>query len=102
MGGVLAAKLDVGGHSRVGGVYARVIDVQVPDNFAISSARRKMRGALPAVRTKVMGRFTEPRWARPRRTVAIGVAIGAGVGIAVVFISDLLRPLVERMRGAPG
>jgi len=96
--GVFGVELDVGKHSRVGDAYACVIDVQVPDGFDTRAARRRIRRELPDVRIKMMWRFCESWWARHRWSVAIGV----GVGIALMFVAELLRPLIARMREALG
>jgi len=83
---------------RVGGAYACVIDVQLPDAFAIHAAKRRLEEALPNVRIKMMERFRESLWARHRW----GVAVGIGAGLAVALIVELLRPLAARLREALG
>jgi len=100
--GVFGSELDISDNSRVGNVHACVIDVRVPDGFEVRAARRRIREELPAVRIKIIERFRESWWARPRWAIAIGAGVGIGVGVALVFISELLRPLVERMREALG
>lgn len=100
--GVFNAELNIGAHSPVGDVFACVIDVQAPDRFEISAAKRRIRKELPNVRIKMMERCREPRLARPGRHIGAGIAIGIAAGIAMALIPGPLRPLAGRMRGAPG
>jgi len=53
---------------------------------------------MPTVGMKIMERYHESWWARRRWTMAVGI----GVGIALVFIAELLRPLTAHLRGAFG
>lgn len=98
MEGAFGAELDISSNSRVGDACACVTGVQVPDGFDTRAARRKIKRALPAVRIKMMWRFHESRWARRRG----GIAIGVGIGLAMILVAELLRPLAARMREALG
>jgi len=87
-------KLELGEHRRVGGARARIIDVRVPDGFALYVVQRRLEDALPTVAIRMLERFPGSWWARHRW----GIAIGIGVGLAVALIVELLRPLAARLR----
>jgi len=87
-------KIEVGEHERMGGAGACIIDVRVPDGFALYVVQRRLEDALPSVRIKIMERFCESWWRRHRWSIAIGI----GVGLAVALIVELLRPLADRLR----
>jgi len=91
-------KMEVGEHERMGEAGACIIDVRVPDGFALYVAQRRLESAMPTVRIKIMERFRESWWARHRW----GIAIGIGGGLAVALIVELLRPLLARLREALG
>jgi len=88
------ARLEVSEHRRVGAAKACIIDVRVPDNFALHATQRRLERALPAAGIKALERFPGSWWARHRW----GIAIGIGVGLAVALIVELLRPLAARLR----
>ena len=87
-------KLDVGEYAGIGGAHAYVIDVQVPDSFALHKVQRRLEEALPSVRIKMLERFRESWWRRHRWDIAIAI----GGGIAVGLIVDLVRSSAERFR----
>ncbi len=87
-------RLEIGDHKLVGEADACIIDVRVPDGFALHAVQQRLEGAMPTVRIKMMERFAGSWWERHRWNIAIAV----GGGIAVALIADLLRPAVARLR----
>jgi len=92
------ARLDAGDHRLVGNAEACIIDVLVPGGFDLRQAQHRLEEAMPTVGIKIMERYHESWWARRRWTIAVGI----GVGIALMFIAELLRPLTARLREALG
>ena len=89
--------MDAGGHERMDGVQACIMDVRVPGALALRAAQQRLEGGLPAVRIKMMERFHESSWERHRWGIAIGVG-----GLAVAPVADLVRLLLARLRELPG
>ena len=90
--------MDAGGHERMDGVQACMMDVRVPGALALRAAQQGPEREPPAVRIKMMERFHESWWERHRW----GMAIGVGGGLAVALIADLVRLLLARLRELPG
>jgi len=51
--------MDAGGHERMDGVQACIMDVRVPGALALRAAQQRLEGGLAAVRIKMMERFHE-------------------------------------------
>jgi len=93
-----SARRGAGDHRLVGNAEACIIDVLVPSGFELRQAQHRLEEAMPTVGIKIMERYHESWRARRRWTIAIGI----GVGIALMFIAELLRPLTACLREALG
>lgn len=91
-------KLEISEHKLVGDTGACIIDVRVPDAFALHAVQQRLGRAMPTVGIKMMERFPGSWWAHHRWSIAIGI----GVGLAVALMVELLRPLIARLRDVPG
>lgn len=87
-------RLETSEHRPVGDTGACIIDVRVPDGFALNTVQQRLDLAMPTVGIKMTGRFTGSWWARHRW----GIVIGVGSGIAAAATIDLLRSLAARLR----
>ena len=96
--GEFLTRLEVSEHERMGVARACILDVRVPDTFALHTAQQRLEEAMPTVRIKALERFRGSWWGRYRRDIAIAV----GGGLAVALIVDLVRLLLARLRDLPG